>query len=162
MYLNKPLVTCWASQPPVEQVSLEKTLTLAMNSPSMRKLACVRQERCFPVIHLYPLWKLHSPWPRIAAFPYDNFSCLPAFVTELQNGNCALEFLLFFMTYFSELPTFVTESPNVNCALLGLELLLFCLTSFLGFCQSYDRFYFLLGKLACPSGPPVNGNLFST
>ena len=79
----KPLVTCWESQPPTEQVSLAKTLTLAMNSPFMRKLACVRQEICFPIIHLHPVWKLHLAWPKVVAFPYDNFSCLPNFVIEL-------------------------------------------------------------------------------
>ena len=69
LYLNKDMVTCCASQPPAEQVSLAKTLTLAMNSPSMRKLAYVRQEICFHVIHLHPIWKLRPPWPRVVAFP---------------------------------------------------------------------------------------------
>ena len=140
------MVTCWESQPPVEQVCLAKTLTLAMNSPSMRKLARVRQERCFYVIHLFPM---------------TTFPTLPTFLIELQNGNCALELLLFLMTIFSELPAFVTESPNGNYSLPYPKFPLLCLTTFLSFCQSYDIFYFLLGKLACPSGPRVNGNLFS-
>ena len=74
----------------------------------------------------------------------------------------APELLFFLMTTFYALPSFVTESPNGNCTLPCQEFPLLCLTTFLGFCQSYDRFYFLLGKLACPSGPHVNGNLFST
>ena len=120
------------------------------------------QEICFPIIHLHPFLKLCPPWPRFVAFPYDNFSFLPTFVTELQNGNCALDLMLFLMTIFSELPTFVTESPNGTPPYLGLEFPLLCLTTFLGFCQSYDRFYFLLGKLAYLSGPPINVNLFFT
>ena len=112
LYLNKPLVSCWESQPPAEQVSLAKTLTLAINSLSMRKLACVRQEICFPVIHLHPLWILVPALPIVAAFPYDIFSFLPAFATKLQNGNYTLELMLLFMIDFSELSASMIESPN--------------------------------------------------
>ena len=90
------------------------------------------------------------------------FPALPAFVNELHNGNCALELLLFIMTAFFELPAFVIESPNGNDALYCIKFPLLYLRTFLGFCESYDRFYFLLSKLDFPSGPPINGNLFPT
>ena len=75
----KPLVTCWASQPPTEQVSLDKIITLTTWCALLEKLACVRQERCFPVIHLHPIWKLYHAWPKVVVFPYDSFSYTACF-----------------------------------------------------------------------------------